>query len=351
MFFNFSSLEILVLLAISSFVFTIILQPYIVKLGNKLQLTDSPSPRKQKKKSLVRIGGIALVFGYFVSILILFFLTDLDTLSKNNLLIFFISSFSIFLLGLIDDLKNISPFIRLFIQILISIGVWNAGVKIDSISLSWLNVPIIELNRLTSLFVTSIWIVGITNAINWMDGLDGLASGITGLASLGISTLAFQNGQFFEAYLSIILAGCCFGFLRLNFFPAKILMGDGGSYFIGFNIAFISLLTITSKINPIGLFSPILTLIIPIFDMSYVLYKRLSTGKSPFLADRGHIHHRLIKLGFSELGSVVYLYGLTQLFTVIAICLGSSDNGIYIIFLLGSFFMSFFTFILAKKVL
>ena len=126
-------------------------------------------------------------------------------------------------------------------------------------------------------------------------------------------------------------------------------MGDGGSYFIGFNIAFISLLTITSKINPVGLFAPILTLIIPIFDMSYVMYTRLSQGLSPFLADRSHIHHRLIKLGFSELGIVVYLYGLTQLFTVIAICLGSSDNGIYILFLLGSFFMSFFTFTILQK--
>ena len=351
MFFNFSSLEILVLLAISSFVFTIILQPYIVKLGNKLQLTDSPSPRKQKKKSLVRIGGIALVFGYFVSLLILFFLTDLNTLNKNNLLILSISSFSIFLLGLIDDFKSISPFIRLFIQILISLGVWKAGIRIETISITWINLPIIEINRLLSLFLTSIWLVGITNAINWIDGLDGLASGITGFAALGISTLAFQNGQLLGAYLSIILAGCCFGFLRLNFFPAKIMMGDGGSYFIGFNIALISLLTITTKINPLGLFAPILTLIIPIFDMSYVMYTRLSKGISPFLADRSHIHHRLIKLGFSELGSVVYLYGLTQLFTVIAICLGSADNGIYILFLLGSFFMSFFTFILAKKVL
>ena len=351
MFLNFSSLEILVFLAISSFVFTIILQPYIIKLGNKLKLIDSPSPRKQKKKSLVRIGGIALVFGFFISLIILSFLTELNILSENNLLILSISSLSIFLLGFVDDLKNISPFIRLFIQILISIGVWNTGIKIDSITISWINIPIIEFSRITSLFLTSIWLVGITNAINWMDGLDGLASGITGLASLGISTLAFQNGQFLAAYLSIILAGCCFGFLRLNFFPAKILMGDGGSYFIGFNIAFISLLTITTETNPIGLFAPILTLIIPIFDMSYVMYKRLSKGNSPFLADRSHIHHRLIKLGFSELGSVVYLYGLTQLFTVIAICLGSSDNGIYIIFLLGSFFMSFFTFILAKKVL
>ena len=134
MFLNFSSLEILVFLAISSFVFTIILQPYIIKLGNKLKLIDSPSPRKQKKKSLVRIGGIALVFGFFLSLIILSFLTELNILSENNLLILSISSLSIFLLGFVDDLKNISPFIRLFIQILISIGVWNTGIKIDNIS-------------------------------------------------------------------------------------------------------------------------------------------------------------------------------------------------------------------------
>tara|TARA_Y100000739_G_C20609036_1_gene467366 strand:+ start:266 stop:1321 length:1056 start_codon:yes stop_codon:yes gene_type:complete len=351
MFFNFSSLEILVFLSITSFASTIFLQPFLLKIGKKLKIVDTPSPRKQKKKSLVRIGGIAIIFGYFISLLILEFFTQFSVLNDNNLFILSISSFILFLLGFIDDLRNISPFIRLFIQITISILVWNTGIRIESINISWLNIPIIDLNVFLSIVLTSFWLVGITNAINWIDGLDGLASGITGFASIGISTLAFQNGQLLAAYLSIALAGSCFGFLRLNFFPAKILMGDGGSYFIGFNIAIISLLTISSEKNPIGFFTPLILLIIPISDMTYVIFSRISKGLSPFLPDRNHIHHRLIKLGFSELGSVVYIYGLSQLFTVIAICLGSSDNGIYLLFLLASFFMSFFTFILAKKVL
>ena len=225
-FFTFSSLEILVFLAISSFVFTIILQPYIIKLGNKLQLIDSPSPKETEKEIFSKNWRNCNSIWLFCFYIDFIFLTDLNTLNRNNLIILSISSFSIFLLGLIDDLKSISPFIRLFIQILISLGVWNAGIRIETINITWINLPIIEINRLLSLFLTSIWLVGITNAINWIDGLDGLASGITGFAALGISTLAFQNGQLLGAYLSIILAGCCFGFLRLNFFPAKIMMGD-----------------------------------------------------------------------------------------------------------------------------
>ena len=122
---------------------------------------------------------------------------------------------------------------------------------------------------------TSFWIVGLVNAINWLDGLDGLASGITGFAAIGLTIISYQNGQSYVPIIAASISGCSFGFLRFNFYPARMLMGDSGSYFLGFLLATTSILSTNYELNPIGIFIPFFLLIIPLVDMLIVILGRL----------------------------------------------------------------------------
>ena len=158
------------------------------------------------------------------------------------------------------------------------------GLRIENINISWLDIPNIELTNFLSSTLTVLWLVGITNAINWLDGLDGLVAGITGFASIGLTIISFQNGQVTEPIIAASIAGCCFGFLKYNFFPAKLLMGDSGSYLLGFLLASVSLLSTNSDYNAVGILVPILLLILPITDMVTVIGSRIKRGKSPFFS-------------------------------------------------------------------
>ncbi|ABM70680.1 MraY family glycosyltransferase [Prochlorococcus marinus] len=348
MIFAFSRLETVILIAATSYFLTLISLPIPKKIGLKLKLFDKPSSRKQPKKNLVRIGGISLVVGFAISTFLINLITDFSLFSNDITLNIVIASIIIFLIGLCDDLYNISPFIRLILQVFISIILWSKGLRIEKIDIVWLQISEIYFSNLFSVIFTSIWIVGITNAINWLDGLDGLASGIVGFASLGLSTITFQNGQIIEPMLGAAVLGSSFGFLRYNFFPAKILMGDGGSNFLGFLLATISLKSISSNVNPIGLFVPLLLLGLPILDMAYVIYRRLRKRKSPFIADREHIHHRLMNSGLTEIGTVLNLYGISQWITVLTITLASLNNSFYLIFFMFSSILLFLSSFLTK---
>ena len=205
---------------------------------------------------------------------------------------------------------NLSPFLRLFFQILISIIVWSQGIAIDLNSLN-LEFFLNNNNELLSLLITSFWIVGITNAINWMDGLDGLASGFTFLAALGFLIVGFISGNDINIIIiSSAISGLALGFLKHNFRPAKLYMGDGGSYLLGFNLALLSLL-INNHQNLSTKFSPLLIMFIPIFDMCVVIINRIKNGHSPFFPDKSHLHHRIMNYGFDEKKTVFTIYFLS----------------------------------------
>lgn len=350
MLFTFSKLETIIFITASSYFLTLITLPIPLKIGLNLNLFDKPSCRKQPKKNLIRIGGISIFIGFTFSLLFINFFTDLSLFSSKINLITLFSAMIIFLIGFLDDLFNISPFIRLFLQILIAAYLWSNGLRIEQFDIAWLEISRINLSNHISFLITSLWIVGITNAINWLDGLDGLACGVVGFAAIGISTITFQNGQTFEPILSSALLGASFGFLRYNFFPAKILMGDSGSNFLGFLLAVISLRSISTINNPIGIFFPLLLLSLPILDMLYVIYRRINKKKSPFYGDREHIHHRLMDSGLSEIGTVLNIYGISQWITVLAISLASLDNSIYIVFFMFSSIILFMSTFFTKKI-
>ncbi len=328
--------------------------PGIKRFGERLGFTDQPDNRKQHKKPLVRLGGIAILLGFLVAlVLIAIFQGPLIDQQLNQALILPIlyGSIGCFLIGLADDLFAISPWPRLILQIAIGCFIWSQDLAIKALDLGWIaGGERIVLNDFLSIFSTVIWLVGITNAINWIDGLDGLAAGISLIAATFIALLSFSSGQIEVAIVASALIGACVGFLIYNFYPAKIVMGDGGSYFLGFTLSLLSLICFSNTLSPsefssFNIFQPLLILAIPIVDMSAVIVTRISKGYSPFYPDRRHIHHRLLRMGISHKQTVLLLYALTQWLGCISYSIFMPEVNIFIIcisttILISTFFNS-----------
>ena len=296
-----------------SLIFTTSTIPLVNRIGKKFGINDYPDPRKVHKNPIVRIGGLSIVLGFIISVSCFFIFIDRDFLPNNRFdgiaSVLIIASLCFFILGFVDDIFKVSFLARLTFQIIFSIFVWHNGIAIKSFDLSFLNLstPII-LNDYISLFLTVIWIVAITNAINWIDGLDGLAAGTVSILSIGMIYLSLLNQQYILSMLLLALLGSCIGFLIHNYYPAKILMGDGGSYFIGFLISLFSLKAGSIQHQIINPFIPLTITIIPLFDMTYVILNRLYRGLSPFYPDRKHLHHRLLDKGYSHKNVVLTIY-------------------------------------------
>ena len=310
------------ILFLVNFFITSSLSPILLKIGQKLDLIDRPDYRKINKRSLVRVGGISFIISFIISCFILVFFTKYNLIINNEYKNFFTISIIIsllsFLLGFADDLKSLSPIFRLFMQIIISAFIWVCGIQITNIDISFLGLDIefIQVSKYISLFLTIIWITGITNAINWIDGLDGLASSLVGVSSLSLGVLFIREGSIQEGLVLIGISGSCLGFLIFNRYPAKLIMGDGGSYFLGFNLGYLSILggssylvsdSINLYIQKIHFF--ILIFFIPLFDMTFVIFVRLLKGLSPFYPDNNHIHHRLMNFGLTHDKVVQFLTG------------------------------------------
>ncbi|MBU1086397.1 MAG: undecaprenyl/decaprenyl-phosphate alpha-N-acetylglucosaminyl 1-phosphate transferase [Candidatus Omnitrophica bacterium] len=230
-------------------------------------------------------------------------------------LIIFASTMILFL-GIYDDVKGADAKVKFFVQILASILVVYGGVQINSISNPFGEDPI-NLGIMSVPF-TIFWLVGITNAINLIDGLDGLAAGIVLIVSLGLFFVFMVNANLLAALLIIALAGSCLGFLKYNFFPAKIFMGDTGSLFLGFTLATISVLAHHKANTAVMLLVPIVGLGIPIFDTSMAFFRRIMEKRNPFDADDKHIHHFLLKQKLTEKQTVFVLWGLTAFLNLFA---------------------------------
>ncbi len=286
--------------------------PLLIHNGNKYNLTDNPSPRKAHKKKVVRIGGTSILLGYILSILTtLFFIKNsLNQESINFIVLISLGSIGFYLIGLIDDIFDISPFPRLSVQILFSFLIYASGISFFKIDDSFIFADYI--NLLGTIF----WIVGITNAMNWFDGLDGLASGVSIITLSSFALIFLVNHNYLYALTSISLIGAIIGFLKFNFYPSKIIMGDCGSNLLGFNLATISMLNISNNYDSnINLFTDnnrviisLLLLSIPLLDMTYVIFKRLKNKRSPFYPDNFHLHHRLMNIGFSHRQTVFLIY-------------------------------------------
>ncbi len=307
--------SLLIIFAIA-FILTFILVPIAKMIGSKFGIVDSLNARKFKKIKLVRIGGLAIFLGFFLSVLGFAFLQHILRfliIDFREILFLLVLSLFFFLIGIFDDILSLSPFKRLLLSFILAYFAWNYGIILNNIDISFLNLgfKFITFPNYLSLIFTLIWLVGVTNAINWIDGLDGLASGCAVIMSSTFGIIALQNNDYEYALISFALAGSCFAFLNFNFKPAKILMGDGGAYFIGFTLALLSLLVAKNNQNVLDFRVPLLTLFYPLVDMLRVMIVRFIKKKSLIYPDSNHLHHILISNNFSETSTVLILYAIT----------------------------------------
>jgi UDP-GlcNAc:undecaprenyl-phosphate/decaprenyl-phosphate GlcNAc-1-phosphate transferase len=285
--------------------------PLVRAMGIKAGFVDQPGPRKVHQQPMVRLGGVAIFAGNAIAILLVWLLGGFGALERAaDLQIWGVALGGIlfFSLGLADDFLTLPSIFRLVLQFAIAILVWFFGVKVDFLDIPWLG--IVQLGWL-SLPFTAVWLVGMTNAINFIDGLDGLAAGVAGISSAIMVVVSLYMHQPAAALLAAALAGGTIGFLRYNFNPAKIFMGDGGSYFIGFTLAAIGVIGLVKSFTTMTVLIPFLILAVPIVDTSAVVVDRLRSGQSPFKADNRHLHHRMLKTGLHQRVVVLFIYVLT----------------------------------------
>ena len=314
-----------------AFITAYVLTPYTIRLSKKIGAVDYPvEKRKIHKNAMPRLGGLAIIIGFIISIIYLLITMSLEKsislFGIDNYFYEIIGIFiGIFVLGIfcfIDDWKGIPPYIKLIGQIISAIIVVCFGIKMDKIVILHLNTTIngeILLNILTV-----IWIVGITNAINLIDGLDGLSAGFGIISCFSLLMIFALNGSPLISILLITaLAGALVGFLPFNFNPAKTFMGDIGSNFLGFCLSIISIIGTAKTYTAIVLIAPLIVFALPIFDTSFAIIRRIIKEKSfkaIFKADRGHLHHKLIDKGYTQKQAVFILYGISALlgmFTII----------------------------------
>jgi len=348
-----------------SLISTIFLIPIINKIGIKFNLIDKPNKRKVHKVNIVRIGGLGIIIGYLLGSLSFIFINNYFNFTEINYKIFLLlilGSLGYFLIGFFDDIYNYSPFKRLILQIILSSIIFANGLQINTINIGWIdtNFDNIILNNLLSYFFVIIWIVGLTNALNWIDGLDGLAAGISTIIILTFCCFYLSNESWDILFLLLALCGSIIGFLRYNIYPAKILMGDGGSYLLGSNLGIASLLGLTNKEQYFGLINnqnlnilsinlALIIMLIPIADMTFVILNRIKNSRSPFYPDKTHFHHKLLKVGFHPRKSVMIFYGLQMSLSCIAILISGLKAKVFYICLALIFISLSFLYIFNMK--
>jgi len=307
------------------------LTPVVKTLGLKSGWVDRPGGRKIHDRPMVRLGGVSIFAGTLAALLIVWWLGGFAITQPTKEWEIWgvtLGGLAFFLIGLADDLFNLSPLTRLLMQMSVACVAWWMGVRIDFLTIPF-NQGLLEVDWL-SLPITVIWLVGMANAINWIDGLDGLAAGVSGIASVVMLIVTLSMNQPSAALIAAALAGSALGFLRYNFNPAQIFMGDGGAYFMGFTLAGVGVIGLVKSTAITAVLLPYLILAVPILDMSAVIVSRLSQGKSPFKADKRHLHHRLLNAGLSQRLAVLYIYCLTLWVGSLALAFsGIPSGGVY----------------------
>ena len=313
---------------LGSAVLAIIITPIVIRVARQLNIVDTPDIRKFHSKPIPRIGGV-VIFVSMISLTIpmLFLLNivgDSFRLIHSKIVVVLCAAGFIFFVGLVDDVRDLRVRTKFWAQLAAAIIVCSAGIRIESINITdWLMLDFGWFSWPFTLF----WIVGITNAVNLSDGLDGLAAGISAVACGVIAILAICNNDVIMVVLMLALLGSLTGFLLFNFEPARIFMGDSGSLFLGFTIASASVLSTMKTETIVGLALPVLALGIPIFDTLFSMLRRFLERRSLFAPDRSHFHHRLLALGLHQRHVVITAYVVTLLATGLGMFMLVTRNG------------------------
>lgn len=310
---------------LTAFAISFALTPLVRRLSMKMKWMDNPNYRKINRKPMPLMGGLAIYSGFVISLLFVIFKSSLVT-NPYKLWGLLASSFIIVLVGLADDIKGLTPRRKLFYQIAAAGIAYLFGFTIIKVSTPLggaFHAPV-----LIGMGLTIFWIVGFTNAVNLLDGMDGLAAGVIAIISGSLFLAALKTNMPIVAILSIGLIGSTLGFLPYNFYPAKIFMGDTGSMFLGFVLALITIEGTFKGATFITFFVPVIAMGVPVLDTGLSILRRLIKGNGVFRPDKQHIHHKLLLQEGSQRDAVIKLYFLTLCFGSIAIGL-SGMKGIW----------------------
>ncbi|MBS5307987.1 MULTISPECIES: MraY family glycosyltransferase [Clostridium] len=305
---------------ILAFLIVYLITPILIKLSFKYSFTDKPTKRKKHKGETPLCGGLAMFIGFFI---VYFTVNNYTSIKEKSWIL--LGSALILLIGLIDDSfktrgKEFPIYPRLIIQLLAAFIIFKSGIVFRGFTNPFTGVYI-QLSGIIQFILTITWIFGVTTVINWSDGMDGLAGGLSLISSITFAAAAIILGQSESISMSLIVTGVTLGFLMYNKYPAKIFMGDSGANFLGFILSIIALDGAFKQATLMSLFIPILALAIPIFDNLFVIIKRFMDGKPVYQADRSQIHYRLEAKGFTPKQVVTYINMVSLAFSIISIIL------------------------------
>ncbi|WP_311650415.1 glycosyltransferase family 4 protein [Selenomonas artemidis] len=295
------------------------LTPVVISFARRTGALDAPDARKVHVRPIPRIGGIGIYAAFMVSVLVQMSISDLSPELMTSLWGLLAGGTIIVAIGIIDDYRDLPAKVKLLGQILAAcVLVIGFDVRIDVITDPLGDFIYLEYFAIPA---TIFWVVGLTNTVNLIDGLDGLAAGVSSIAAVTIFLVAMEEGIPFVAMITAALAGAAIGFLYYNFNPARIFMGDTGSMFLGFMLAGISVIGAVKSAATIALIVPILALGLPILDTTFAIVRRARNHRPIFKPDKGHLHHRLLAHGFTQKQAVLLMYVVSALFGLCALAL------------------------------
>jgi len=295
--------------------------PAVKLLAHKLGAIDIPKDSRRVHKSPIpRLGGLAIFVGFTISVL---FMAEIDIQIRGVML----GAVIIVILGVLDDVFSLRAYIKFLVQIGAAfVAVYHSIIiEIFSNPFVFYGQQFVYLGYL-SIPITIIWIVGITNSVNLIDGLDGLAVGVSTISAIVMLVIALMVSDPNVAIIMAALAGACIGFLPYNFNPAKIFMGDTGALLLGYVLATVSIIGLFKFYTVISIAAPFLVLAVPLFDTAFAFLRRLIKGQNPMAPDRGHFHHRLIDMGLSQKQAVAVLYAVSGLLGLFAVVLTTREE-------------------------
>lgn len=316
---NMSILVMVLISIVAAFIMSFAATPVVKSFAQKVGAMDVPKDdRRMHDHPIPRLGGLAVFLGFLLSVLLF---VDITRQVRGILL----GSVIIVIIGVIDDIVSVKYWVKLLFQIAAAVVAILHGVVIDVLSnpnlfsenlfltLGWISIPI-----------TIIWIVGITNSVNLIDGLDGLSVGVSAIASLTMLVISLLVSESNVAVILAALVGACLGFIPYNLNPAKIFVGDTGALLLGYVLATVSIMGMFKVYALISFAVPFIVLALPIFDTVFAFFRRILKGQNPMKPDRGHLHHRLIDMGLSQKQAVAILYCVTAVLGLVAVVLTTS---------------------------
>lgn len=314
--------------------------PIVRVFAYKIGAVDVPKDnRRMHKKPMPLLGGLSIFLGFTISGLLFCELTP-------SVIAAWFGGLLIIIIGILDDKYALNAWIKLFGQIAAAtVAVGLGGVQIDHINLfgRYIHFGVLAIP------ITILWIVGMTNAINLIDGLDGLACGVSAISSTSLLIVTLMHADLAVAMLTAILTGACIGFLPFNRNPAKIFMGDTGALFLGYMLSILSIIGVFKTTAVVSFLIPVIIFGYPLFDTVFAFARRILQGRSPFSADRGHLHHRIIDMGFNVRQSVSILYCICSILGILAIMLTEQRTAASLIILVVALLIGLFNYVLLKN--